>query len=473
MTTTEELQRIHEATMEVLSTVGMRFLSPRAQELLKSNGIRVEGEVAYFTEEQLMHWVKMAPNSFTVYARNPKYDVVIGGDEVNSAPPYGSPYIADAAGARRPGTIADYVDFVKLFEVNEDFKINGGLIVQPQDVDVETSALSMLYAGITHSEKVMQVAAGKHELMDALMDVTAALFGGKEAIKERPRLLTIIDVNSPLMFDTHMTDAMFSFCENGQPFTVANCSMAGATAPMSMAASMVAINAEVLPVIALAQMINPGNPVIYGSQATTADMATGQIACGAPEGALLHAYTTEMARFYGIPSRGGGALTDSKMADAQAGYESMATLLTCYNNRMNYIIHAAGILDGYSTVSFEKTIMDFEVVRYCERMKRGCEVTDELLAVDEFKECGHFGEHLTSDFTLEHCRDEAMVPMISSRGVVADPTTQMNNRIQAQKERMLAAYKQPALDDEARLAVRDILAGAGVPTETLDLIETL
>ena len=164
--TKTKLQLIHEASMKILAKTGMKFHHPEAVEILKNHGIKVENNVAYFTEDQLMYWVRKAPSRFTLYARNPEHNVVIGGDEINPAPPYGCPSIMEKDGTKRDGTIQDYVNYAKLFHANEDYHIDGGLMIQPNDIDIPTSCLAMFFAALTHTDKALMISTGKQEYME-------------------------------------------------------------------------------------------------------------------------------------------------------------------------------------------------------------------------------------------------------------------------------------------------------------------
>lgn len=470
---TERMMQLHKAAMEIVETVGMKFHHPRAIEILKEHGIRCEENVAYFTEEQLMYWVRKAPFCFTLYGNDEKYNCNFGGHEVNPAPPYGAPYITEPDGKRRAATTQDYVDFIKLFEANDNYKTNGGPIVAIDEVEPRLGALAMWYAAYTHSQKVMMIHTGDKAVMDALIEASETAWGGKEALKEKPRMFTIVDVNSPMQFGNQMTETLIALAEAGQAFTVANCSMAGSTSPVTLAGTVALIIAENLPVIALAQMVRPGTPVLLGSQSCTADMATGQIAGGSPEGALCYKYAADLAAFYGLPSRGGGAITDSKIVDPQSGYESMITLMACYENHMNMIIHAAGILNGYNAVSFEKVLQDFEILNYAKRYVREFDINEETLALDCIKEVGHSGEYLTSEHTFDWCRVEPMNPQVSSRGTVADPVNQFQNRLNQYKERLLAKYEKPKTDPAKLAEIKNIFEKAGLSRQWMDMVDNL
>ena len=471
--TKTKLQLIHEASMKILARTGMKFHHPEAVEILKNHGIKVENNVAYFTEDQLMYWVRKAPSRFTLYARNPEHNVVIGGDEINPAPPYGCPSIMEKDGTKRDGTIQDYVNYAKLFHANEDYHIDGGLMIQPNDIDIPTSCLAMFFAALTHTDKALMISTGKQEYMEAIIDCAAEVFGGKEALKAYPRMLTIMNINTPLQLDVVMSEVLLTLAKNGQPFVAANCAMAGSTSPITLAGTMAMTNAEVLSCIALTQMVNPGTPVVYASQSTTSDLRTGPIACGSPEGALCYKYTAQLAKFYGLPCRGGGAVTDSKVVDAQSGYESMMTLMADWSNNMNLIIHSAGILDSYNATSYEKLIQDFEIVRYVKRYFRDFEVNDDTIPLDLIDEVGHSGEFLTKDHTFQYCHSEPLNPTISSRGRVSDNLHQLDINIEKRYNQLMDSYVQPQLDAATLEKVKEILTSHGVDRSLLDKIETM
>lgn len=471
----EKLQKIHEASMRMLETTGMKYHNPKAIEILKAHDIRVEGNVAYFTEEQLMYWVRKAPSCFTLYARNPEHNIIIGGDHVNFVPLYGCAHIVDKNGVRRSGTMQDYVNYAKLFHVNEDFHVDGGLMIQPSDIAVETSCLAMFYATYTHSDKAMFCVAGKEKYMDAMLKAAEVAYGGKEELIRHPHLITIVNANTPLQLDVTMTDVLIKFAEYGQALVIAPCDMAGTTSPVTLAGTVAMSNAEALATIALAQMVRPGTPVLIGSQSTTADLRNGQIAIGSPEGALCYRYLGKMAKFYQLPCRAGGALTDAKVVDAQAGMESLLTLLACCQNKVNFIIHSAGILDGYTCTSYEKVISDFEVIRYVKRYLREFEVNEDTIPLDVIDEIGHDGEYMTHEHTLEYCRVEPLVPTLCSRGIVQDPAHQYEINIEKRLAQMLGQYEDraPVCDEAILNQMKDIFEEQGVERGFMESIEKM
>ena len=465
-------QMIHNAAMEIMREVGVRIHNKKAAEILKNNGIKMEGNTAYFTEEQVMKWVRMAPESFTIYARNPRYDVVIGQDHVNPAPTYGCAFIDDWEGNRRPGTMEDYIKCLKLIEAEESYSINGGIMIQPGDVPEDTAAVEMFYATLIHSEKAIMLPTGFKRDMELIMEAACELFGGKEALAEKPRMIALINTVSPLSLDERMLDCLMLLAEYGQPAILCPAAMLGATGSLSMAGTIASGAAESLAGIVLAQMIRPGTPVVFGIQSTAADMRGGiTFACAAPEGTLMQGFAANMGKFYGLPSRGGGCQTDAPVINCQAGYESMLTFSSAYRHGINLVMEAGGVMDSVNATSFEKMIIDFEIIRQVKTAFTPIEVNEETLNLDEIKEVGHDGSFVTSDYTLDHFGD-IYSPRIGGRN--AKGADYFKESIDKEMNRLLKVYEEnkPQPDAAAMRRVKEVLSGSGLEEKYFTYIET-
>lgn len=459
----ERVTKIHEASMRILEQTGMKFLHPDAVKILNEHGIRMEGNVAYFTEAQIMHWVGKAPSTAKVYAADSRHDIEIGGRNVYCAPSAGPTQIMDRNGAVRQATIQDYIDMLKLYEVNDSYKVGGGVVCQPDKIPEALSTLILYYLSLIHSEKAVWAGCGNYEQMEAVMKLAQVKFNLTEAeLKERPHVMGIVNTNTPLQFDINMTETLLTFLKYRQPVVIAAAAMAGTTAPVTMAGMLAVVNAEVIAAVALAQMYAPGAPVIYGSQSTNADMSTCAIAVGSPEGALSYKYCAEMARFYGIPSRAGGSLTDAKSLNVQAGYESMLTYYACHDSGVNVIFQSAGILNSYLAASFEKMIVDFEIIDYVTRYKKEFEVDEETVPLQLIDEVGHGGQFLMEEHTFEYCRKEPLIPSISVRGPHADAQKRLDENIDKRLTGMLAAYQKPMINEQVRAGMQKVLLDSGV-----------
>lgn len=466
----EKVKRIHEASMCILRDVGIKFHSQKAIDVLRQNDVKTDGEVAFFEEDQIMKWIEKAPKIAKLYARNPVHNMEIGGDNVYPAPCYGASAVMDPDGTSRPGLMKDYVELAKLFHVNPDFKINGGILVQPEDIPTENFQMVMHYAALLTSDKCLLVPSGNQQTMENVINMTGALFEGVDKLPEKPHILTIVNTNSPLQYDDVMLETLITFAKHGQPFVVTAAAMAGTTGPVTMAGTMAMVNAEILAGIALTQMIRPGTPVIYASITSNADLRNGFMAIGSPEGAMAYETCTLMAKHYGLPCRGGGAVTDALTLNAQSGYESMLNYLVCSQNKMNLIIHSAGIMEGYSAVSYEKVICDFEIIGMVKRFLEGLDFSGEAIPLDLIKKVGQGGEYVTSDHTLQHCRSAFYEPKLSIRGRTQGHD-QFNSNINRKLQDMLSNYKAPDLDAGKLKTLESQLISNGVEQGIIDKIK--
>ncbi|MCD8155748.1 MAG: trimethylamine methyltransferase family protein [Clostridiales bacterium] len=466
-------QRIHAAAMQIMSEVGVNFNNKEACGILKANGIRVEGSTAYFTEEQVMHWVRMAPESFTIYARNPKYDMVVGGDHVNPAATYGCAFIDDWEGNRRPGTMEDFIKCVKLIHAEEIYDINGGILIQPSDVEEKKAAVEMFYGAVSHSDKAIMLPTGFKNEMELILEASCELFGGKEALAQKPRMIALINTVSPLTLDERMLDCLMLLARYGQPAILCPATMLGATGSISMAGSLASGTAEDLAGIVLAQMIRPGTPVVFGIQSTAADMRGGiTFACAAPEGTKMQGFAAKMGKFYGLPSRGGGCQTDAIRINCQAGYESMLTFSSAYRHGINMVMEAGGVMDSVNATSFEKMVVDFEIIRQVKESFKPVEVNEETLNLEEIKEIGHDGTFVTAESTMDNYMD-LYSPKVGPR--TGKEEDYFKKGIDREMERLLKKYdtERPQLDEEVRTRMETILAKADVTAEEFEKIRTM
>ena len=463
-------QMIHEATMQIMAEVGVMFDNDRAIEILKENGIKVEGNVAYFTEEQVMKYVDMAPEQFTIYARNPKYDVTLGDGTTNHAPAYGCAFLDDWDGNRTSGGMAEYMKALKLVEAEDSYKINGGILIQPRDVPEEHGAELMYYAMLTHTEKALLLPTGYIEEMQHIMDASCAAFGGKDALIEKPRMIALINTVSPLRLDGRMLDCLMLLAEYGQPAILCPAAMLGATSSITMAGTIAAGAAESLAGICLAQMIRQGTPVVFGIQSTAADMRGGMtFACAAPEGTIMQGFSANMGRFYHLPSRGGGCQTDAPVINCQAGYESMLTFFAASHHGINIVMEAGGIVDSVNATSFEKMIVDFEIIRQVRAALTPFVVDEETLNLEEIEEIGQEGTFVTAESTLDNF-SILYNPKIGSRN--AKTPDYFKESIDKEMQRLLDKYEnsRPQLDAELKAAIDKVYTDAGIGAEQLQAI---
>ncbi|MBU0463899.1 MAG: trimethylamine methyltransferase family protein [Proteobacteria bacterium] len=464
----EKINKIHDASMKILNKTGMRFHHPEILNLLKKNGVKIEGETAFFTENQILDWVGKAPDYFKVYARNPAHDFIIGDTNgvkhIEFAPGYGAPNILERSGKTRRAVLKDYIEFTKLVHRSDQFKVNGGILVEPSDINSQNNHAVMLYHVITLSDKFIFGMEGRKSQVDMTIDMVKILFGSQSELISKPRIMTIVNTLTPLRMDQTALDTILAYSSHGQPVIITPAASAGFTGPITLAGVIALSNAEALAGIAVTQMVRQGTPVVYGCQSTAGDMRTGAYVVGNPEHALCVRFASKLARHYGLPCRGGGAPSDAKQVSVQSGYESMMILLTCVKENINYIIHSAGIIDSFNCMSFDKFIIDLELLDMVKRIHQDVRVDDETLALDVIHQVGVGGEYMTSAHTAKLCRREIWSPDIGLKGPKAyeNIDSAIFEKIERKKDKMLMEYQQPQLSDSVQSELVAYLKDNGV-----------
>jgi trimethylamine--corrinoid protein Co-methyltransferase len=410
-----ELEAIHNSSLKVLETVGIDFLHEPALQLMAKAGCKVDGKRVFIPPQLVEEQIAKAPSQFTLYARNPEKNVIIGGDHIAFIPCYGSPVVHDLDNGRRDSTLNDYVNFVKLTNASLNQDITGGLMAEPNDIPHERRGAEMLYAAMRYSDKPFMGGTLGSEAAEETIEAASIVFGSKEEMAARPPFISILCSRPPLAYDDIMLSAMMTYAKAGLPQLISSLAIAGATGPITMEGTLVVQNAEILAGITLVELVHEGAAVVYAGQSTSAAMRYGTLSIGAAEMAVNTAATAQMARFYKLPSRSGGALTDSKACDCQAGSESMMGQLMATLSGINFVLHSAGILETYMVASYEKFILDDEICGVCRRIKKGELVTEERLAVDLIGRVGPGGEYLTNEHTFRNFRSEFYQPIIDER----------------------------------------------------------
>lgn len=470
----ENLNRINDASIEMLETIGMEFVSPEAKEVLREHGVKIEKDRAFFTRNQIMEYMAKCPSEFKLCARNPEYDMNLNQEDVYYVPGYGCPKIREYDGTVRDAMLDDYLKLVEIVHSSQQYKCNGGILVQPADVEARFSQLIMMYSTITKSDKCILSVNGSAKRIEELAGLMSILFGGVEKLKEKPRFATIVNSLSPLKIDESAEGCLRTCVKYNQPLLVVPAPMAGGTGPISLAGNIALAHAEALAIIVYAQMLNPGNPVIYGSAAMTTDMKTGKAAIGSSGYALQSAYASRLAKMYMLPCRASGALTDAYGATIQAGYESMLSLFSAVEEKINFIIHTGGIVDAFGCCSIEKFIADIEMTRLIDYYNKDLEVNDKTLALDVVKEALKTGTFLTLKHTAKRCRKDPWQPTISLRGKLKldeDTNIVMKKSIDAEMNRLLSNYKKPELSEDVAKELRKYMEGLGVDSKILDKID--
>ena len=350
----------------IVSQIGIQFAKPEAVELFAKAGQRTDGEVVYLDPDFVLEQVAKAPREFDVQARNPAHNVHIGGDHMVFSAVYGCPFVREGD-VRRDATLNDFHQLCMLSQGYDELDSAGGVICEPNDAPLDSRHLDMIYALQTLTDKIYMgnVVSGPNAADTIAM--TSILFGGRSVIEQTPATISLINCNSPLRWDDRMLDAQFEYCAAAQPVVLTPFLLMGAMSPVTIPAALTQQLAEALSGIALAQLIRPGCPVIFGSFLSNIDMQSGSPSFGTPESALGLLCTGQLARHYGLPFRTGGGLNSSQTADAQSAYEALMTLLPTFLAGTNFVMHAAGWLEGGLVSCYEKFIIDIELLREAAR----------------------------------------------------------------------------------------------------------
>ena len=458
--TLQEIEQIHAATVEVLETVGVEFQQEEALAVLRANGARVEGHRVYLSKPMLTRVLAAAPDRFLLEARNPARSVWIGGGETVFAPPAGCVYVQELGPTRRLATRRDYSNLVRILHQSPYFGTNGGGIVIPDTpglTDLEKFTW-MAIAGHWYSDKPQMGLNFGAEISQAILEVSNLVFQGRPGC----HVLGTVNPDSPLTFSEKMLDSLFLYARAGQALIIAPCSMAMATSPTTLAGTLVVNNAEVLAGLTLVQLINPGTPVLYGNTSTISDMQTMAISIGAPELALLVSAVNQLARYYKLPSRTGGALTDAKTADIQAGMESMLSMVATVTGHTSIVMHSAGILDSFLTFSYEKLVIDEDIGGMARRFGKGILVNQDTLAVAEIRTKGPGNHFLDTDHTLQHFKKEFWRPGVGDRQVYQperDYTKYSLERAEKVWQDRIANYTLPLMSTNVEQELRGYYRG--------------
>jgi len=429
--------------------------------VLREAGCRVEGEKVFFPPKLVEEMVAKAPSEFTLYGRNHEKNVVIGGDNIAYIPCYGPPVVTDIDRGRRSSVLEDYINFVKLSYASQALDMTGGMMCEPGDIPVERRNAEMMYASMKYSDKPFMGGAMGAEAARETIEMASLVFGKDVDLAQKPPFVSILCSLTPLSYDDRMLGAIMEYAKAGMPQLISSLSIAGATSPATMEGTLVVQNAEVLAGIVLTQIIRPGTPVVFAGSSSSAAMRFGTLSIGSPEMAVNTAATAQMARFYNIPCRGGGALSDSKAPDAQAGLESMMSQLMATLTGVHFVLHSAGILESYIATSYEKFIIDDEICGMCKRIRKGETINQEKLAVDLIQQIGSGGEYLTSMHTFKNFRQEFYQPKIEERANydswLKNGGITLEQKANKKWKELLENYKEPSLPEETDKALREYI----------------
>jgi trimethylamine--corrinoid protein Co-methyltransferase len=437
----------------LLQEVGIEFRDyPGALERFKAAGCDVKGERVRFPRGLARQLCATAPSSYVQHARNPERNVVIGGKSTVFAPNYGSPFVHDLDKGRRYGTIEDFQNFVKLAYLSPFIHHSGGTVCEPVDLPVNKRHFEMVYAHMRYSDKPFMGSVTRPERAQDTVAMCEILFGA-DFVANNTVCTSLINANSPLVWDSAMLGAAEAYARANQACIITPFILSGAMSPVSVAGTLTQVLAEVLAGTAFCQLARPGAPVIFGTFVSTLSMQSGAPTFGTPEATLAIFGAGQLARRMNMPFRTGGSLCASKIPDAQAAYESAQTLLPTMFAGTNFVLHAAGWMEGGLSASYEKFVMDFDQLGAMHVLAKGIEAFTQVEPGGHFLGCPHTQANFESAFYRSNIADNNSVEQWQEEGS-KDAATRAN----AIWKKMLAEYEPPPLDpaiDEALRAFID------------------
>ncbi len=385
--------------------------------LYRQGGARIDADHrVYISADMVQAALEKAPSKVLLAGRDPAQDVVLEGKRVYVGTG-GSPTMVLDPGADvvRAGILRDLVDLARLADAlgHCDFIV---IPLHPTDVPEKDVPVNRFYTCLSNSTKHIMGGAGSVDGARQVIALGTMIAGDLEKLQERPILSAITSwMVSPLHVDTSVTDILIEWCKHGLPVALSSAPMAGSTAPMTLAGSLVQLNAEQLSGIVLTQLVRPGTPVLAGYIPGVADMRTGGYLGGTIEFGMMQAAAAQLAHFYQVPIYCSAGMTDSKLPDAQAGYEKMSTLLLAAMGGANYIHHAISMVTNMNAASLEQAVIDDEIAGMVMRALRGIEVTEDALAVEAIHRVGPGGHYLMDPHTVQFMRSELFYPTVADR----------------------------------------------------------
>ena len=471
----DELESIHQASLLVLKEIGVDFLHGEAKSILKDIGADVDpgSDRVRFDPALVEAQMGKAPKQFTLHARNPERDLVIGGDHTAFCSVASAPNSFDRDGGRRPGNHRDFQNFIRLGQSFDQIHLWGGYPVEPVDIHASVRHLDAIFDMLTLSDKPIHAySLGRERNRDAIEMAKIARGLDDATLEREPSLFTIINSSSPLRLDTPMLEGIIQMARRNQVVVLTPFTLAGAMAPVTLAGALTQQNAEALAGLVLAQTVRPGSPFVYGGFTSNVDMKSGAPAFGTPEYMKSAMIGGQLARRHGLPYRSSNANAANSL-DAQAAYESVFSLWGAIMGGVNLLMHGAGWMEGGLQASFEKMALDADLLGMVIDFLRPVRTDESELALEAMRDVGPGGHFFGTAHTQARYRNAFFAPMISdwrnyeSWRDAGSPTA-LDSANRLYKER-LEHFVAPPIEPERREALEAFVARrkaeGGAPTD--------
>ncbi|WP_292227073.1 trimethylamine methyltransferase family protein, partial [Mesorhizobium sp.] len=412
----ERMDQLHKTSMRILSELGIRVMSEKVMDLFAKAGAIVDREsnTIRIDESIIAEALRNVPSSFTLTSRNPDKQLHFGGNSLVFGLVAGPPNVHDRINGRRPGNLPDYQNFIRLAHHFNAIHIIGNQVVAPIELPANSRHLDTYHANLTLSDLSFHCTAiGRARAMDGINMMAIARGISVEEMRASPGVTTIISINSPRLFDDAMAEGLIAMAEHGQPVTVTPFTLMGAMTPVTLAAALCQQNAEALFGVTLTQLVNPGTPVMYGAFTSNVDMKSGAPAFGTPENAKANIIAGQLARRYNLPYRTSNA-NASNVVDLQAAYETEMATWGAVLGGANLIYHAAGWLEGGLTASYEKLVLDVEILQNMMEFLRPLPFQEDDLGFEAIKSVPAGGHFFGAEHTMSRYTTAFYQPMLSN-----------------------------------------------------------
>ncbi len=469
----DQIDSIHRASLRILHDIGMRVLDDETRALFIGAGASADGQMVRFDPELVESLITTAPAEFTLHARNPDHDLAIGGDHLAFGSVASAPNAADLAHGRRTGNRADFRNFLRLIQSLTSIHLTPGYPVEPVDIHGSVRHLEATLDLLTLTDKAIHVySLGRQRNVDAIEMVRIARGVTDVELDTQPSLITIINTNSPLTLDVPMSHGVIEMSRRNQVVCVTPFTLAGAMAPITLAGALAQQNAEALVGLMLTQIVRPGSPFVYGGFTSNVDMQSGAPAFGTPEYWKTAIVGGQLARRYRVPYRSSNVCA-ANAVDAQAAYESMFAIWGAISGGCNLLMHGAGWMEGGLHASFEKMVIDADLLHMASAALDPLVVDDDTLALDAIAEVGPGGHFFGTAHTQARFRSEFYRPLVSDwrnyESWAEAGSPHAAGRASGLVEAFLDAYEEPTIDPAIRAELDDFVqrrtAEGGVPVD--------
>ncbi|MHA2429082.1 MAG: trimethylamine methyltransferase family protein [Candidatus Hermodarchaeia archaeon] len=453
----EQLIAIIDTALGLLKDVGVVFMEPSALRIFQENGVEVDEQTrrVIIPQDLVEDALKQAPNTFRVYARAPENDVEVNFQQMHVEPMIGRLNILDhETGERRRTNLSDVGNLIRVADAMEYYHLihSGAIMPSIDGVPLHASHAYGYLTSVRNTGKIVKGSPRGRSTAEDCIRMAAVLAGGEDELRKRPNVFTTVNPVTPLQHDQGQTEGLIEYATYGLPIDITSEPQAGATAPVTLAGLLAQQTADVFSGIVLAQLVNPGTPVWYGTCGTIMDMKVGRIALGAVEAGLINAASAQIAAHFQIPCRGTGATTDSKQLDVQAGYEKAITLFMAALGGINCLFYP-GAIESALTISLESLVIDNELCGMAYRALQGIQVDSDTLAISLIEEVGPGGNYLGQRHTMNFLTQEQFIPSISDRQTREDWIERATGdsgweRSKVEVRRILEEHEPPPLDEK-------------------------